>query len=155
MAVKKEKSKGVALVELLIVITIITTAFAYLLGLAAFSFKKTAQQENYLQAVLLAEQTLEEVRAFRDTTDWTSGLGAVSNGVDYYPQYSAAWTLTLGEEVIGDFKRKVVFSKVLRDANDDIVEGFGTEDSNSKKAVVYVSWGAYQIELTSLFTRWQ
>lgn len=157
MAVRKQKSKGVALVELLIVIAIITTAFSYLLGLTAFSFKRAAQQEKYLQAVLLAEEILEGVRAFRDSTDWPSdGLGVVANGTVFRPEYAGAWGLVLGGETVNGFERNVVFSQVLRDANDNIVEGFGTPDPNSKKAVVTVSWeGTYQIEIASLFTRWQ
>jgi len=161
MAMKKvfKNKKGISIIELLIVVAVITTAFATLLGIAGFSLKILNSIKETTQANNLAQEAIEAVRNFRDETEWgVDGLGTLSASTDYYPQQTGSppqWQMTLGEETINIFTRKIVFNNVRRDGNDNIVEAGGTPDNNTKKVTVTVSWKDEQIQIQTYLTNWR
>ncbi len=161
MAVKRNnKSRGIALVELLIVMAIITTALAYLFGVVNFSLKKAGQQEGFVQALWLGQETMEQLRVFRDNTTWQAdGLGLITNGISYHLEFSPQISLAVGPKTINGFTQSIIFSSVLRDVNDNIVESGGVIDTDAKKIGVVISWleqgSARQIELDNLLANWQ
>ena len=157
---QKDKEKGSLLIEILIAIAIISIALISLLGLAIFSLKTEQLAKINNEAINLVQEEIEAVRNFRDNTDWeTEGLGFLNAGVDYSAQKTGdippRWNLVLGEETIDIFKRKVVFSDVMRDSNDNIVESGGTDDPETKKATVTISWQEKSIEIITYFTKWK
>lgn len=165
MAIKKiaKQEKGILIVELLVVIAIISIALVTLLGTAAFSLKISVLTKQNNQAKKLAEEALEAVRSFRDGTEWDiNGLGMLTLDVSYYPQKTSdnppKWNLVQGEETTGIFKRKVVFKRVLRDANDNISSS-GVEDLNTKEVTATVSWvtswGTRKVEISTYLTNWR
>jgi len=162
MAIRKKFKieKGISIIEILIVIAIISIGLTSLLGVATFSLKISTLMRETAQANNLAQEVIEAVRNFRDGTDWsTNGLGVLTTGIAYYPQKTAdnppKWQLTQGEEQIDGFLRKVVFSNVQRDANDDIVEVGGTNDPNAKKVTVTASWKDKKVEIVTYLTNWK
>ena len=118
-------NKGVSLIEILIVITIVSLTLTSLLGLTSFSLRTTSLIKQTHLANNLAQETMEEPRNFRDGTNWDmDGLGTLTTSTDYYPQkYDTPfkWQLIPGVEAIDGFVRKVVFEDTMRDGNDDIV----------------------------------
>ena len=156
-------NKGFSLIEILIVIAIISLTLTNLLGLTSFSLKITSLIRQNQLANNLAQETMEEVRNFRDGTSWDiNGLGTLTTSTDYYPQkYDTPfkWQLVPGVETINGFVRKVVFEDVRRDGNDDIIIVGGNQDSNTKKITVTVSWEErgknHQIALTTYLTNWR
>lgn len=152
--------KGISIIEILVVIGIIGIAFATILGLASLSLRiSTLVKETFLTDNL-AKEAVEAVRNFRDGTDWNSnGLGILTTGVDYYPKKTTdippKWTLVLGQETIDNFKRKVIFNEVQRDASDNIVESGGSNDPNTRKVTVTVSWEDKKVELITYLTNWK
>lgn len=154
------KENGALIVEILIVITVIIVTLSSLLGVATLSLRISTLIKETVQANNLARETMEVVRNFRDGTIWdTNGLGTLTVGLPYYPQEvtdgQSKWQLVQGEEEIYGFTRKVIFNNVQRDANDNIVETGGTNDPQSKKATVIVSWRGEKVEIFTYFTNWQ
>jgi len=152
--------KSAFIIEILIVIAIIFIALTSLLGVATFSLRISTLMKETTQANNLAQETMEAVRNFRDGTSWNiDGLGTLTPNVAYYPKKSAdtppKWTLIQGEEETSGFIRKVVFNDVMRDANDNIVESGGTNDPNTKKATVTVSWRDKKVEIVTYLTNWR
>ncbi len=155
MAIKKQK--GASLIELIIVIALITTVFAYLLVIINFSLKKAYQQESFDRATFLAQGLMDKVRNFRDNTEWFSGgLGSLIENTDYYYENGSFF---LGTKAENGFIKAIVFEDIYRDANDNIVDTGGVLDENSKKVRTTVWWEVkgetHQIEFISLFTNWR
>lgn len=155
-------NKGISAIEILIAVFIIVVALSGLLRLISFSLGISTSIKQVARANDIAQETMEAVRNFRDNTVWdVDGLGTLIDENAYFPRKTDApsfkWDLIQGEENIGEFNRKVVFQKVYRDFNHDIVQT-GSEDLNSKKVIVNVSWQekgtVQQIELVGYLTNW-
>ena len=155
--------KGISVVEILVAITILAVVSVAFISLVSTSFKIIYLTRQNIEADSIARETVEAVRGFRDQTDWgVNGLGIISFGSDYHPEIISGppsqWSLALGEEIINEFTRKIVFERVYRDVNDNISSS-GTEDTDTKKITVTVSWQRgsqnYQTEIITYFTNWQ
>lgn len=155
-------NKGISAIEILIAVFIIVVALSGLLRLISFSLGISTSIKQVARANDIAQETMEAVRNFRDNTVWDiDGLGTLVDETSYFPQKtngtSTKWDLIQGEESIGGLNRKVVFEKVYRDANDNIAQT-GSEDVDSKKVTVNVSWQekgtTHQVELVSYLTNW-
>lgn len=155
--------KGIAVVEILIVIGIIAITVSSLLGVVVFSLKLSASIKETTTADALAQETIEAVRNFRDGTDWGSdGLGVLNTGNAYYPEKSGdtppAWMLVEGEETVNGFVRKVVFERVSRDpgtSNIEDVYDSGNDDPDTRKVIATVSWESKKVEIITYFTNWR
>jgi len=155
--------KGISIIEILVVIAIIITALSSLLGLASFSLGVSTLIKQTNQANNLSQEVMEAVRNFRDGTSWDiDGLGKLATSTDYYPQATGSpskWQLVQGTENIDGFTRKVVFKDVMRDSNSNIVESGGTNDPNTKKVTVTVSWEErgrdHKLEIFTYLTNWK
>ena len=155
-------NKGISVIEILVVVTIISIAFSSLLGLASFSLGVSTLIKQTNQANNLSQEVMEAVRNFRDGTFWdVDGLGKLATSTDYYPQATSSplkWQLVQGTENIDAFTRKVVFEDVRRNSNSNIVEA-GTYDPNTKKVIVTVSWKErgrdHKLEIFTYLTNWK
>lgn len=155
-------TKGISVVEILVVIFILGAAFFGIINAALLTFKSNQNDELFIKAKFLAEEGMEALRSVRDNNYWFSsdGLGSKSSGIDYYLNNSSArWLLVSSPiEQIGEFTRKIRFEDVYRDSNDNIVASGGSLDANSKKVIVYVSWNKegkdYEVRLEAYLTNW-
>lgn len=162
---------GLSVIELLGAITVLVIAFVSILGLLAFSLRVSTFQKQMTQAVALAQEAMEATRNFRDGIAWdhddadNSYDGISLRTMDtqsYHPAKSGdvppRWQLVAGEETINDFKRKIVFSKACRDANNNI-SACGTEDLDTRKVTVTVSWtvraNTYQVVIPMYLANWK
>lgn len=155
-----ENKKGITVVELLVVVFILLVAFVGILGILTFSLQTSNLIKETTYANFLAQETIEAVRNFRDGTDWdTTGLGTLATGILYRPEKTAdtppKWILVTGGETINSFTRQIVFENVNRDGNDNIVETGGTNDPETRKVTVTVSWKDKQVEIVTYLTNWQ
>jgi type II secretory pathway pseudopilin PulG len=153
-------NKGVSIIEILVVIFIINTTLVSLLSLAVFSLKTSTFIKETNQTAFLAQEVMEAVRNFRDGTVWdTDGLGNLTSGAAYHPEKSSdvppKWQLILGEETVNGFTRKIEFEEVYRDGNDNIVDSGGTNDPDTKKATVTISWKDKEVKIATYFTNWR
>lgn len=162
--------KGVSVIEILVVITIISFSLVSILGLAALSLKVSILIKETNKAKDIAQATIEAVRNFRDSTDWNNddildqydGLGIITTGVPYHPEKSTDtppnWMLISGEETIEGFSRKVVFEDVSRNPlSNDIENPYSpaNDDPDTKKATVTVWWKDKKVEIVTYFTNWK
>lgn len=151
--------KGATIIEILIVIFIIVVALIGIFNLINLSLNASNLIKETTLANSLAQETMEAVRNFRDGTNWNSdGLGIILVNTNYFPQKSGTppkWQLVQGTETINNFTTKVIFNEVLRDGNKNIVESGGTNDPNTRKATVTVSWKNKEVKITTYFTNWR
>ncbi len=109
--------------------------------MSAFSYLYRASVNNILtvQAAFLEEEGLEAARIMRDNA-W-SNISSQTSGASVYLQFNGTtWATSTNNTFIdGTFERKVVFTNVYRDANQNIAPT-GTLDANIKKVTVSISW---------------
>ena len=154
----KKKSKGVGLVEILIVLAVVGVGFLAIISFLIFSRGVTFQVARNTEAVALAEEAMEAVRGMRDE-GWTVNIAPLTSGATYYPVVAAdKWTLSSTDPgpISNLYTRTVVVEDVGRDGNDDIVASGGTPDPNTKKVTATVSWTestqSKQVVLTTYIT---
>ena len=154
------KNRGITIVEILVVITIIVISLLGFSQLSTFSFRVIQHNEKQTRALNLAQETIEVVRNIRDES-WDN-ISSLTMGTDYYPVKSGLppkWSLSPGSEAMNGFTRGVALQEVMRDANDDIIESGGINDPNTKKVSVVVLWeeggNTRQVELATYITNWR
>lgn len=138
---KTHKQKGIALVEILVVIAIIGVAILSLYELVVISRATTSNQLRRTQALALAQEGVEATRNLRDQ-GWSANIEPLSTGTDYYVTLSgSSWALTTTNPGPIDtlFTRTLVFENVNRDANSNISES-GSSDPDTRKVTATVSW---------------
>lgn len=157
-------TKGMTIVEIIVVIAVIVIALFGILELLNLNIKIGERARMEIRAIHFAEEAMEAVRNFRDNTDWdTDGIGILSTGVDYHPDSSLGkWQLVSGSELIASiYTRRIILDLVSRDANDDIEEVYNSanDDPNTRKITTKVSWqdrtGPKEISLVSYITNWR
>jgi len=155
--------KGFTIVEIIVVIAIIVSAFIAILSFFAFDSRVSDRGRMRLRATSLIEGATEAVRNFRDNNDWTiDGIGSLIVEVNYHPvMASKSWDILSGSEVIDGFTRSVVFSNVSRDGNDNIEQSYNpfNNDPDTKKIKITVSWtdrnGLTSESLETYLTNWK
>ena len=133
-------SQGIALLELVVGLSIISVALAALLLSYKAHLRAGLANTQSLKAAYLSEEAFEAVRFMRDS-GWTKNIASLVNGTAYYLYWSgSSWTSTSTVQNVDGFSRSFKVSAVNRDSNDDIVTSGGTLDSNAKKVDVTVAW---------------
>ncbi|OGZ33443.1 MAG: hypothetical protein A2174_01280 [Candidatus Portnoybacteria bacterium RBG_13_41_18] len=155
----KKNSKGIGLIEVVVAVAIIVISLTALAALANFALSIQSHLKQELIATNLAVEAMEATAAAK-SDNW-SIISGLTLGAPYYPVKSGSplkWTLSAGAENINGFSRQVTFAQVNRDSNDDIVLSGGTQDPESRKATVLVSWNEkgknYQVSLDSYLMNW-
>lgn len=161
-----ENKKGFALLEIVIVVAIISIAFASLLGAGApvFNLSRLIRQTTIARAI--AGEGLEAARAWRDSTVWdTDGMGTINTGSGnpYYFSINTAsdpdeWEINSGSETANGFTREIIFDRVSRDSvTDNIHSSYNPsyDDPDTRKVTISVSWDAQTIQIVTYFTNWQ
>ncbi len=136
------KQVGFGLIEIILVVTIGAGVFLSIEQYLNLSLRATAQNINRVEALYLAESSLEQARALRDV-NW-SAISGLTVGANYYftadtsnPQQ---WIAQAGTKSIGKYTVWITTSQVLRDVGDNIVSAGGVIDANTAKITSKVSW---------------
>lgn len=135
---------GFGLVEIVIASAIISVSVFSLSAVSVLGSRLQSASLEKVRANFLAEEGLEAMRFLRDKS-WDINLSSLSQDTNYYVNFSTStlqWSInsTFISYVDSLFDRKVTVENVSRDSNDNIVLSGGTNDPDSKKIIVTVSW---------------
>jgi len=136
----KSKSKGFGLIEIIIGSAILTISLIAISTYFQKSLQLNQDSGKTVQASFLLEEGIETVKFFRNIS-WQN-ISGLTAGTSYYLQFDGTKWATTSSNVFVDgvFERKFAIDNVSRDVNDDIVSSGGTNDADTKKATVLVSW---------------
>jgi Tfp pilus assembly protein PilV len=132
--------KGIGLVEVLVAVFIFTIILSSLILISNMYLSGATDSLRNTQAAYLAEEGIEGIKVIRDNS-WDSILSIPLNTKSYlsFSTASSTWQISNTEENIGVFSRSFIVNSVNRDSNGDI-SGSGTNDPNTKKVMVTISW---------------
>lgn len=103
--------------------------------------ENTERERRTIEALNFAEEGIEALRAMRNES-WSANIQPLANGVDYYLAVSgSSWSATGANPglLFGRYERKLRFSQVFRDGNDNISSS-GTLDPNTRRVALTVGW---------------
>lgn len=134
------RSKGVALVEVVIGTTLLFLALTGLVTAYNIFVRAGSATLNTLQATYLLEEGVEAVTSIRDF-GWSSNIANLSSGVNYYLSWNGSRFVatTTVSKIDNIYTRYFTLANVNRDAGDNIAVS-GTSDAGTKKLTVSVSW---------------
>lgn len=147
--------RGFGILEIVIALALISLSLFALVNVLAIASRAVDESIHQDQAAFLLEEGFEAAKIIRDS-GW-SNISFLALNTPYYLVFSGgAWQFTATPQTIdGIFQRTVVFGPVFRDENDNIAAS-GTEDVNSRKITIGVSWNergvARNIEAVSYIT---
>src|SRR3989338_10007858 len=127
----RSSQRGITIVEIIIVIAVILTAFAGVIQLAQLSTRAEDRAKPDAKAYVLAQEGLEAARFVRDEK-WTT-LENLALDTPYYPEIQgSAWTFSASDPgPIDGFTRWIEVHEVLCDTDDNIASS-GTPDDNTR-----------------------
>ena len=137
-------NKGFGLVEIVIASAVISSSIFSLSTISVLGSRLQRQSLEKIRANFLAEEGLEAMRFLRDKS-WNENLANLSPGTNYYISFATTtseWGIGSIAQPFPDsfFERKVTAENVSRDSNDNITLSGGTNDPDSKKITVHISW---------------
>jgi type II secretory pathway pseudopilin PulG len=137
----RSSNKGVSVIEILIVIFILSSVLASLLGLINLSLGVSGLVSQNLRASALAQEAMESQRSIRDNAGWSQIIiGSASENIDI-------------------FTRTILTESVFRDVNDNIAASGGVIDPDTKKITATVAWQerdrSHSVKLVTYLTNWQ
>ncbi len=139
MSNTSRRKKGVGLIEVIIAAAILTLIIVGIASVYRIMLRSSGEVLRGTEAQFLLEEGFEAVKVMRDTA-WAR-VGSTTPGTSYTLVWSSnTWNTTTTPALIdGIFDRRVVFSRVYRDAEDDIAQS-GTLDAETYGVTVSVSW---------------
>ncbi|HEY4521565.1 MAG TPA: hypothetical protein VJH05_00265 [Candidatus Paceibacterota bacterium] len=135
---------GFGLVEIVVASAIISVSIFSLSAVSVIGNRLQSQSLEKIRANFLAEEGLEALRFLRDKS-WNANLSSLSVGTNYYISFASStsqWNIgsTVAPNVDSFFERKITVENVFRDSNDNIDLSGGTQDPDTKKVSISVSW---------------
>lgn len=137
----KKNKKGFSLIDIIVALAIIGLVFIGIYQLFIISTQASYTRSKKMEAVQLAQETIEAVRTLRNN-GWTDNMTTLAEDTEYYLVLSGdEWTLSvIPTSLINDlFDRTVLLESVYRDEDDNIADS-GTLDPKTKKVVATVEW---------------
>jgi type II secretory pathway pseudopilin PulG len=126
------------LIEILLAFAISAIMMPALLMSFVASRQGKVQQNQRLDATMLATEAMTAVRTVSEL-----GWPFISTNGTYHPVLvNNTWSLASGTESVNGFSRYLTVGDVYRDANGNIVTSGGTLDPSTKKVTVTVSWNS-------------
>ena len=146
--------KGAGLLEIIIAVSVITVSFFAVVQVSVLALKGVQARNDRAKALVYVQEGMEAVRNIRDG-GWAANIATLNFGQTYYVTVSGGkWTLTQTNPglIESTFARTLVVDNVSRDVSDNIA-GSGTNDPETKKVTVTVSWSSPQksVQLVSYF----
>ncbi len=130
-------NKGQTLIELLITIALASILIPALLTGFFVTREGRAQSEQRLLATAYLKEAQEAVKIVH-----SNGWENLVNGTFHPSVLGTTWTLSGGQEIIGNFTRTIEISDANRDSNGEIVDIGGIPDPSTKEIEISVSWGS-------------
>ncbi len=137
-AYNMKNDTGMALMEIVVGLAIISISLISLLSNYRTHLKAVSANIQAIKANYLAEETFEVVRFLRDSS-WTKNIANLTDNIDYYIYWDGTvWTSTTTPQSIDDFSRYFKLSSV-------------NGDDNVKKVDVTVGTKTLSTYITNLF----
>jgi len=155
-SLKSIHNNGFAIIEILVISSVVVIAFAGIMTFYSFSLKATKQAEYQTKALNLAIQNIEAVQAMREES-WNN-IANLTIGANYHLIQAGEpikWSLEQGMQTQEPFTQSIIFEKVYRDMDDDIISIGGTEDASSKKVTTTINWQNKNITLSAYLMNWK
>ncbi len=134
--------KGIGLVEVLVAVFVFTIILSSLILISNLYLSGATDSLRNTQAAYLAEEGIESIKTIRDNS-WNDILSIPTDTTKYlsFSIASSSWQISDTEEKIGVFSRSFVIDSVNRDSVSGDISDSGTDDTNTKKIIVSISWG--------------
>ena len=134
----KSFKKGVGMIEIIIVSSVIVFAISGFMLVAGTYIKFALRNTSIIKAGYLLEEGMEVVKIMRDNS-WTSNIASIPVTTNrYLVLASNTWNSTSTVSVIDDkYYRTINFSSAYRDANKDLVNS-GTLDTDAREYTGYI-----------------
>ena len=136
---RSQKNRGTGLIEIIVGLAIIFTAFFSALTAYNFFVQVSIKNTDITKVNFLLEETVEVVRYLRDS-GWET-FSNLATSTDHFLSFDgSSWNTTITNDYIDDkFERKFVLYDVYRDVNGNIVVS-GIKDGGIRKLEASVSW---------------
>lgn len=131
--------KGSGMVEILIAASLMGVILIAIINVYSSLTALSLQNTEKIQSTFLLEEGVEAVRVMRDTS-WTTISGYPTGTTMYLRFQSGAWVATMTPQVVDDFYRTITFNKPGRDASFNLMPLGGTDDPNTRRITISVSW---------------
>jgi len=138
------KNRGFGLLEIVIASAIIAGTIFSLAFVFLISHKLANESSNEIRANFLAEEGLEALRFLRDRS-WSANLASLNTSTTYYLSFNSSnssWSIGTSNPGTIDnlFTRSFTVENVNRNASDNIVPTGGSNDPDTRKFNVTISW---------------
>jgi type II secretory pathway pseudopilin PulG len=149
------KNKGVGLIEAIVVISIISTSFAAVLGSAVFFLRGGLFAVDQVQALFLLDESAEAVRFMRDQGFTTNITPLVGIGPQYLTVSGSGWSATTtNTTLLGKFSRTIEITEVYRRNSDDVIVPVSsgdpkTLDAGTVRLEITIDWGGKSVSNTT------
>ncbi len=136
---------GFGLIEIVVSTAVLFIALFVLFDGIIFFLRASNVSNSTQQAVFLSKEGIEAVRFLRDMS-WSSNISSLSTASGSNAYYAvgsgSAWILTSADPgpISGKFNRTIVFWPVNRDLAGNIVDAGGSNDPNTRKITVNITW---------------
>ncbi len=147
------KHRGMGIVEVIIGAAIIATGILALIDAYTTYVRFALANQKNVQAAYLAEEGLEVVTFFRDTS-WVNIKG-LSTSTPYYLQWnSTKWATSTSQQYIDGFLRSVQLLDVYRDGSNRIITNgsLGAYDPDARKVIVQIDYAEKEATTTKTMT---
>lgn len=147
---KNPFTKGMSIVEIVIASAIIAVCVTGIVGAIQIYLKIVYQNSRQSQAVLLLSEAAEALQFLKDES-YSAQISNKTPGTNYYLLWNGSdYELkTTPVSLPFGIVRKINFEEVRRDSTDQIVSSGGTVDSQTKKAIIEITW-PYKDEIKTL-----
>lgn len=139
--------QGFSVVELLVVAGIAGLVLVGIGQLVLLASKPISMGIRESEAIFLAAEGLEAVRALRNES-WTDTIAPLTTAAAYYPLIANnRWTLTQQDPGLlqGMYSRTIIMREAYRNDADDLSDS-GTVDPNTRRVEATVSWNEHGSE---------
>ena len=153
-----KKSSGVGLIEAIVVISIMSTAFVAIIGAIVFFIRGGLFATEQVQALFLLDESVEAVRFMRDEGYTVNITPLVGAGPTYLTVDGSGWSATsTNNPVLGKYTRTIEISEVYRKVSDDtIVPSTSGDpkalDAGTVRLETTISWGMSSLTNTTYVT---
>lgn len=146
--------RGFSLIELLLAGALFAVFSWGVIELLAVNLEADRLGEEMTFATRYAEEAIEAIHSIR-ARDFDALETTTSTGIS---RVSGDWVFSGSEDVDDKYVRTIAIESVNRD-NGDIVESGGSDDPDTRKAIVTVSWSLSPtrpetVVLETYLTRW-
>lgn len=157
MMLKRFKLPAFSLIEIVVVLFLVVVIVPAVNNVISQSVRAMATTQREVEALYLAQEGMEAVRAMRDSS-WSNI--ADFEGTNYLNDVSGGLSFSETPSLIdGIYERQVIVSPAYRDGNDDLADS-GDPETEAKKIEVIITWselngGSKSISLQTYVTNFQ